>query len=380
MMYLDWKIIINNLRNSASVDDLKQLEQWKNENSSNTDFYDKIEAYYHNLEQEPFAIADEKIDEMWNKGMKKRILRRKLSRKTIITTTVAATVLLSFLSAYLLLRNNQIDNLTGNAIKTAPKSVRITTETGYVYSVSNDNNDVKKVLTINEDKKLDYTATADKETISEEIIYHKIEVPKGLTYTFILSDSTEVLINANSELSYPKSFSSSSCREVFLKGEAYFKVKKENKLFIVNTDCSQIKVYGTEFNVNCYNSLFTETVLVQGSVGVRSIKSGNEITIKPNQKSIISNSGENVVSNIDVRGYTSWKEAYFFYNGEPLKNIVIALSNWYDVKFEFENKAVENVEIVASFDRNLSLKEIFTMIENSTFVKFKNEGGIVKVY
>ncbi|MGY0036742.1 FecR family protein [Pedobacter sp. NJ-S-72] len=101
---------------------------------------------------------------------------------------------------------------------------------------------------------------------------HKIQewstlvVPVKLDYQITLSDGTRVWLNSASSLHFPFSFSGAT-REVYLTGEAFFKVAKNpDQPFIVHTNQTDVKVLGTEFNVNSYNSNITMTSLVEGSV------------------------------------------------------------------------------------------------------------------
>lgn len=62
-----------------------------------------------------------------------------------------------------------------------------------------------------------------------------------------------VWLNSDSRLKIPTAFVGNE-RRVFLSGEAYFDVvKNDRKPFIVETDLGNIKVYGTEFNVKRYS-------------------------------------------------------------------------------------------------------------------------------
>ena len=65
----------------------------------------------------------------------------------------------------------------------------------------------------------------------------------------MLPDSSEVWLNAASQIRYHKSFLNN--REIFLeKGEAFFKVKKaQGAPFRVYFRESRIEVTGTEFNI-----------------------------------------------------------------------------------------------------------------------------------
>ncbi|MDO6674246.1 FecR family protein [Tenacibaculum sp. 1_MG-2023] len=85
------------------------------------------------------------------------------------------------------------------------------------------------------------------------------------TKTFNLPDESEVILNANSTVSFNKKDWKNS-RDMQLKGEAFFKVKK-GKSFTVNTSVGKITVLGTQFNVKERNNYF-EVKTYEGLVSV----------------------------------------------------------------------------------------------------------------
>jgi len=66
-----------------------------------------------------------------------------------------------------------------------------------------------------------------------------------------LPDGTEVTLNANSKVTYPKQWKEGTDREVWINGEAFFHVKKtpRHDKFIVHTDAFDIEVTGTSVDV-----------------------------------------------------------------------------------------------------------------------------------
>lgn len=85
------------------------------------------------------------------------------------------------------------------------------------------------------------------------------------TKNFNLPDNSEVMLNANSEISYSKKDWQDS-RNLTLDGEAFFKVQKGKK-FIVNTEIGAVTVLGTQFNVKERKNYF-EVKTYEGLVSV----------------------------------------------------------------------------------------------------------------
>ena len=87
-------------------------------------------------------------------------------------------------------------------------------------------------------------------SVSEQ--FNTIIVPPGQRINLILSDNTNLWLNANTTFRYPTEFAKEN-RTVFLNGEAYFEVtKNEKKPFIVKTGHGDIHVTGTTFIVEAH--------------------------------------------------------------------------------------------------------------------------------
>ena len=99
-------------------------------------------------------------------------------------------------------------------------------------------------------------------------------VSQGRIGTLTLSDGTQVKLNSGSTLSYPQQFSTfAHSREVYLEGEAFFKVVHQSKQpFIVHIGNLKVKVLGTQFNIKAYPAEENiTTTLAQGKVLVLSL-------------------------------------------------------------------------------------------------------------
>lgn len=71
---------------------------------------------------------------------------------------------------------------------------------------------------------------------------------KGIVEEVTLPDGTKVWLNNSATLRYPRKFSDTE-RNVYLEGEAYFKVTRNaQQPFIVESDAMRVRVLGTVFN------------------------------------------------------------------------------------------------------------------------------------
>lgn len=102
--------------------------------------------------------------------------------------------------------------------------------------------------------------------------------------TLYLPDSTQVILNAFSKLSYNKKKWSEK-RNVKLEGEAYFDVSKGSKFDVVTTH-GTVSVLGTHFNVNSRTAYF-EVICFEGLVQVQI--DGKLVELPPNHSVRIMN-------------------------------------------------------------------------------------------
>jgi transmembrane sensor len=223
-------------------------------------------------------------------------------------------------------------------------------------------------------------ATNNEVTIS----YNTLITPRGSEYTVILSDGTEVTLNAGSKLKYPVVFTG-SIREVELEGEAFFKVKKSlTSPFIVKANEVNVKVYGTIFNVSAYNNeSLVKTTLIEGSVGVsiRSSKTISELKIKPGQQFTYNKVNENsITEEVDTDRYVAWTKGMFMFENEPIENILKVMSRWYNFDFEFKDDNLRKQRFTLNLGRYYNANKIFDMISISSKVKFAAKGNLITVY
>lgn len=207
-----------------------------------------------------------------------------------------------------------------------------------------------------------YVVQGEKTEQADIIKYQTIVVPCGYTFKVILADSSEVMLNANSKLRYPETFTGEK-REVTLEGEGYFNVRKSDKPFVVTTKNAVIEVYGTHFNINAYSSTRIRTTLISGQVGV-SVKGKSEIAeimLTPNHMLEMNAEGESMIVKVDPVQHTSWMKGDISVVDEPLLELLNRISRWYGVEFTIDKK-IEGVRISATFSNTMKLDQVLQSI------------------
>lgn len=205
--------------------------------------------------------------------------------------------------------------------------------------------------------------------------YHTLFIPAGEEFYCQLDDKTSVWLNSETELRFPKKFGTRE-RKVYLKGEAFFDVKKDtDRPFIVSMKQGNIKVYGTRFNVSNYARSSFETVLVEGSIGF-STPQGREVKIKPSQKLTYEESNGNIdITHVDTSLYTAWVDHMFIFDGQPLEEIMTTLARWYNFKVCFASDDIRHIRLSGQLYRYDDIRVLLDSYEQITGLKFKIENN-----
>jgi transmembrane sensor len=169
--------------------------------------------------------------------------------------------------------------------------------------------------------------------------------PKMLT----LSDGSEIWLNTNASLTYPRKFPKGS-RDVKLDGEAYFDVAKNFKSpFIIKTNHSDVKVVGTSFNIST-NEESTKVTVNTGAVQVSSNKLGQKLILEPDQQAIITNN-QIFKSHNKNPNYLSWKTGYFIFKNTDLRYVVRDLNTFYKEEIILDQNFEKECLLTAKFDK-----------------------------
>ena len=215
-------------------------------------------------------------------------------------------------------------------------------------------------------------------------VYCTAFAPKGSISHMVLPDSTVIFLNAGSEIKYTVSLGSSH-REVFLKGEAWFKVAKDKKRpFVVHTGFYDVQVLGTEFNVKAYDSdSRVETTLEEGSVKILStekLKMARQIILKPSEQ-IVYNKESNkfLVKAVDSHLFTSWKENKLEFIRMSLRELIVLLERKYGVTIEVVNQEILDYHYSGTI-KNESILDVMNILEHTLALKYNIENQKIRLY
>ena len=199
-----------------------------------------------------------------------------------------------------------------------------------------------------------------------------INVPFGKKKKIALPDSSIVVLNGGSTLTYTTEFNRTA-RKVSLNGEAFFNVKKNStKPFIISNNNNYIRVLGTSFNVKSYkedNKL--EVAVASGTVEVgkkanRTTKdlSFGKLTAKDYLKYNIVTDEIEIIRNKNSEQFISWKDQKLVFESQKFESIAKDLERWYGYKIIFKNPHLEKIVFSGEFD-NLDIKSLLEILKAS---------------
>jgi transmembrane sensor len=217
-----------------------------------------------------------------------------------------------------------------------------------------------------------------------EPVYYTAIAPKGSISQMILPDNTLVYLNAGSELKYTeenqKNFLDikNGSRKVFLTGEAWFDVSKnEKKPFTVHTSYYNVEVLGTQFNVKAYPNDDEVVATVEG--GSVKVVSSESFTIKetqtlqPGEQLVYTkNKGINI-SEVNTRRFTAWKDNKLIFINMNLKELFVLLERKYGVDIEVADNMVLDYHYDSTIT-NETILEVLDLIAETLPIKYKIEG------
>ncbi|GAB4161856.1 MAG: FecR family protein [Winogradskyella sp.] len=184
-----------------------------------------------------------------------------------------------------------------------------------------------------------YTTTLDSTFNTEIASQTTIELP----------DTSEVILNANSNLVFNES-NWNNKRKVKLNGEAFFKVAKGERFDVVTQD-GTVSVLGTQFNVKQRDGFF-EVRCYEGLVGVKTKHSYTELQ-PGNGLRIID--GKIFANEKEITTQPDWLRGESTFTNTPLKHVINELENYYDIKIVVDKADANRLYTGGFTHKNLDL-------------------------
>ncbi|MBD9094158.1 MAG: FecR family protein [Bacteroides oleiciplenus] len=379
-------IIVRHLSGEITPEENTLLENWRKEEPGHEALFQKI-CSEENLKKNVEKSVLFNIATGWME-VEKRIRKNNNRERTIRILRYAAAVLVPVFFVGISLKYTSHDYFSDQPVLLAqpilPGAAKaiLTLDNGETINLDKGTADVlQKIGGTNiqiDSTTLNYQLAQSAST-QLEVVYNKVEIPRGGEYALVLSDGTKVHLNSMSSLRFPVAFTAGK-REVELQGEAYFEVSKTGQPFIVNANGMQVEVLGTTFNISAYPDEEYQTTLVNGSVKV-SAKKGESLILKPSQQATIASSSNSIqVRTVDTSFYTSWVKGKINFKDQRLEDIMKTLSRWYDMKVIYESERIKNIRFGCNLNRYEEITPFVELLEKTEEVHAKIEGNTITFY
>jgi len=214
-------------------------------------------------------------------------------------------------------------------------------------------------------------------------VYCTAYSPRGSISETVLPDGSIIFLNSDSKIRYSIN-GEKGVREVFLDGEAWFEVEKnERKPFIVHTPYYNVSVTGTRFNVKAYktdNNI--ATTLETGEIIINSTADfniGEDIILKPGEQ-IVFNKVSNAltIQKVNTEWFSSWKDNKLVFVNMNLKDLIVLLERKYGVNIEVQDKTILDLHFDGVI-KNESIIEILDVIKRALPITYNINGQKVEI-
>jgi ferric-dicitrate binding protein FerR (iron transport regulator) len=322
---------------------------------------------------------------LYQQSRNKQYKRRKIIYMGLRVAAVVAVMILSYgLLQYFSGNSAKLQKFAETTLTKGDESV-ITLSDGTEHVIgSNDafidyKNDNNKIVV---EESTEEKIVLDKKAKNKKNQLNQVYVPYGKQQRLMLSDGTLVYLNSGSKLVYPANFGDGK-REVFLSGEGYFEVQKdEHHPFIVQTNSIDIQVLGTKFNVSSYDDeKVAHAILVEGSVKVlkdKNIFITDEYYLHPNEGFFFSHETKDAtVKNVDTDHFTSWKNGIFQFNELTFNEVIQKVKKYYNRNIEIENNSYSNTLITGKLYLNNDIRLVIESLSRTVEASYvENENGV----
>ena len=356
------EILIRFLKGNANCDEIHLINKWLQDNPQNIDYLKQLHDSL--LLIDVWAGKSSQEDQKYINQILKRTIKNQSKRYTLISYLGALSAVAAIIILVILFSVNYNQNT---------ESILLTSQEKYRNEYRNSG-----TLLLSDGQKIPLDQFENEIILSKDTLWvnhhtyinsesnirnNLICTQQGSLTKMRLNDGTEIHLNSGSVFEFPQLFTKSE-RNVFLDGEAYLSVSKQNgNQFVVNTSTKKVQVLGTCFNVRAYSTKKTfSTVLVEGSVAISSDK--ERTLIKPEQMYVYyKDRKEGEIMNIDPTQYISWKDKEIRFQQQPIKEIIGHIAEFYGYEIDIDNPELNNYELTGT----LSLK---SQIHNTLNILF----------
>lgn len=296
------------------------------------------------MQENDNALFSKQEKEIAVAELTKRVQKHRRHKKILLLGMTSAAIL----TVFLFLPFKQID--TKNVLETKEKGfIQLSDNEVRLITSSGEQSSFKEDVKVNYDSNGNIVVQDKSGKLIEEkhntafVEMNKLIVPKGKRSSLELADGSLIWVNSGTTVEFPSAFDDPSERRIKINGEIFIEVAKNpNQPFVISTSGFNIKVYGTKFNVSAYpDDKLQQVTVTEGLVSVTLTNANQENYLSVSQQLSLEN-GNTTIKNVDANNYTSWKDGILRFDSEPLRNILVRLSRYYDIDLKY-NSEIANI-------------------------------------
>lgn len=311
----DWELILKYIKNEASPEERKTIEEWLRQNDANKEQFDRVKNIWDNSATLAPQLNIDKsqawqsIQQRIRVEMQEKDTAELKNKSTLFWPLALAASLVIAVFALFLFRSGAQQNET---------LTQKTDETGKVI---------------------------------------------------VLPDSTRVFLNRNSSLAYPAAFTSKT-RKVTLTGEAYFEVsKKQAQPFIIENNNFKITVLGTSFNVSAYDKNSTKRVDVITGKVLLTGNSGQLVVLTKQEAGLLNAStGQLLKVKSSDPNFLSWKTKKLEFKNTGFNEVCERLKEYFAITLVVKDQDILKCKFTGTFE-NPSLEQVISILEKTLDIK-----------
>ncbi len=201
-----------------------------------------------------------------------------------------------------------------------------------------------------------------------------------------LSDGSVIWVKPGSSVRYSKDFDKGAMREVFLEGEAFFDIARDEKRpFEVHTRELNIQVLGTSFNVRSYaEDPSVETTLIKGSVSIEKAHgtdTSGPVILAPNQRAVYSKTDKTVAVSEQENVVTANRKEpdvqreKLIFDEKPFTEVLSLMEQKFDIKIFIDDRHLQTCPFTADLEKEnlVEILEILKLAYGIDYTVYRNE-------
>ncbi|MBO5268964.1 MAG: FecR domain-containing protein [Muribaculaceae bacterium] len=206
----------------------------------------------------------------------------------------------------------------------------------------------------------------------QELPMQQISVPAGQRLNIVLADGTSVWLNSNSTMRFPGAFTGKG-RRVEIDGEAYFAVAKDPAHpFTVGTGHGDVRVTGTEFNVDAYKASADFSVsLVKGSVDFAG-GDNHVYSLTPGKCLSLTDGGAFAISDVEPETL-EWVSGIISFRQLPLSSIIARFEKYYGVSVEMRRPDIADVRFSGKFYLDEGIEQALNTLRHDIRFEYESD-------